>query len=193
MVEPPTPLSFATCMTVADAQRQPAQVTIVADSGQCAVLSERFGWVAVAHCSAVLAFVVRDTTIAISGSIRARVTQNCVATGEPLASAIDTAFSVQLVPRDQLNSDIGLAGAEIELDGDALDTIFYDQGRFALSEIIGEALALSVDPWPRGPDADRWLKQKGVKREDDVGAFGALSGLRDALATSSSDSTAKDG
>lgn len=180
------PLSFAKIMTIADARRLSSPMTIVADAEQCAALARRFDWVAVADYSAKFSFSEVDAYINMTGSINAKVTQSCVATGEPLASKIKTDFSVRLFPRDQMAGDTAMGQDEVELDSDALDTVFYDDGQFDLGEIIGETLSLSTDPWPRGPDADRWLRQKGIKGEDEAGAFGALAGLRDALASASS-------
>ena len=48
---------------------------------------------------------------------------------------------------------------------------------------VAETLALSLDPFPRAPDADAVLRAAGVLSEDEAvtGPFAALKGLKDKL------------
>jgi hypothetical protein len=42
-------------------------------------------------------------------------------------------------------------------------------------------LSLSLDPYPRSPDAEAALREAGVKSEDEVEPAGPLAGLKDLL------------
>jgi uncharacterized metal-binding protein YceD (DUF177 family) len=71
---------------------------------------------------------------------------------------------------------------EIELSEGELDVIFYDGGSIDMGEAVAETLSLSLDPYPRAPEAETVLKEAGVKSEDEVQPAGALAGLKDLLA-----------
>ena len=73
------------------------------------------------------------------------------------------------------------AGDESELDADDCDTVFYTGGAIDLGEAAAETLLLSLDPFPRGPNAAASLKDAGVISEEEAGPFGGLAALRDKL------------
>jgi uncharacterized metal-binding protein YceD (DUF177 family) len=106
------------------------------------------------------------------------VVQSCVATGESLPATLDVPFRLRFVPEDDAS-----AAEEIELSEEDCDTLTYAGGAVDLGEAAAETLALALDPFPRGPDADAALKAAGVVGEDEaeVGPFAALKGLRDKL------------
>jgi hypothetical protein len=64
-----------------------------------------------------------------------------------------------------------------------MDVVFYDQAAIDVGEAVAETLALSLDPWPRSPDAEAILREAGVKREgeEEKGPFAALASLKDKL------------
>ncbi|TAK16635.1 MAG: DUF177 domain-containing protein, partial [Rhizorhabdus sp.] len=114
-------------------------------------------------------------TILAEGRVRAMAEQACVATGGPVPVAIDEAFSLRFVPEGDAE--------EIELDVEDCDTIDYSGSAVDLGEAIAETLALSLDPFPRAPDAEAVLKAAGILSEDEVvsGPFAALKALKDKL------------
>jgi uncharacterized metal-binding protein YceD (DUF177 family) len=105
------------------------------------------------------------------------VVQACVASGDPVKARIDEAFSLKFVP------EADGAEEELELDVEDVDTIDYAGSAIDIGEAVAETLALSLDPFPRSPDADAALKAAGVLSEDEVvsGPFAALKGLKDKL------------
>src|SRR3546814_12300017 len=67
---------------------------------------------------------------------------------------------------------------EIEIGSDDLDLLPLEGDRIDLGEAAVQTLSLALDPFPRHPDADRILAQKGVLSEEAAGPFAALAKLR---------------
>ncbi len=153
-----------------------AEIAITADAAERTALAKRFGLIAIGLLEARYALRRDATGIFARGHLRARVTQACVVTGEPLPAAIDEDFALRFLPEDSE------AGDEVELSESECDTIFYTGGAIDLGEAAAETLALALDPFPRSPDAVAALREAGVLSEEEaapVGAFAAL--LRDTL------------
>ncbi len=170
---------FPRPMTAAEARRQAGPLHLAASPDERAAIAARFGLVALDRLEADLQFICDGDDVGVTGTLSADVVQACVATGEPIPARIATPVIVRFVPNDRLEA--AETDAEVELVGDELDIIGYAGGRFDVGDMIAETMALALDPFPRRPDADAWLAERGVKREDEVGAFGALAGLRDKL------------
>lgn len=151
-------------------------VEIAAEEAERKALAGRFGLVSIEALSARFE-VRRDAAGARAhGRVEAAVTQACTVTGEPLQARVDEALELRFVPE-------GLAeeGDEIELDEGACDTMFFTGGAIDLGEAAAETMALALDPFPRGPNAEAALRAAGVLSEEEAGPFGALAGLKDAL------------
>ena len=112
-------------------------------------------------------------SIRARGRIKAALAQACVATGEPLPSFLDEAFELHVQPEP-----VRVPDDEIELAGDELDVIFHDGSAIELGEAIADTLAVSLDPYPRGPNAEVALQQAGVLSEEQAGPFAALAALK---------------
>ena len=156
---------------------QPRGVTLEADADERAKLAKRFGLVALDRL--VGDATLRRTAAGIEavGRLLASALQSCVASGEPVAQAIDEPFALRFVAE----ADMAGAGDEIELDAEDCDVIAHDGQAIDLGEALAQTLALALDPFPRAPDAETALKQAGVLSEEEAGPFGALAGLRDQL------------
>jgi uncharacterized metal-binding protein YceD (DUF177 family) len=151
-------------------------IKVEADAAERAALAKRFGLLALDRLTAV-AELRREGDIAFAhGRISAAVVQACVASDEPVPAEIDEPFNLRFVPEAE-------GAEEIELDVEEFDTIDYAGAAVDLGEAVAETLALSLDPFPRAPDADAVLKAAGVLSEDEVvtGPFAALKGLKDKL------------
>lgn len=150
------------------------QVTIAADADERAALAQRFGLVALDRLSADFA-IRRDAAAVIArGHVSAAVVQSCTVTGAPLTASVEEEVALRFV-----EPSTGAGGdEEVELSGDALDTIEIEGGGVDLGEAAAETMALALDPFPRSPDAAAVLKQAGVISEEEAGAFGALAGLK---------------
>ena len=152
-------------------------IIVEADEVERAALARRFGLLSLDALSAEAALRREEDILFAEGRVRAAVVQACAASGAPVPAAIEEAFSLRFVPEGQE------AGEEIELDVEDFDTIDYVGGAIDLGEAVAETLALSLDPFPRSPDADAVLKAAGVLSEDEAitGPFAALKALKDRL------------
>lgn len=157
-----------------------SDVHVEATPEERAALAGRFDLQAIESLGADYAIRRDAAGIVARGHIRAQVVQSCVATGEPVPAAIDEDFTIRFLPETDADPN-----DEVELDADEGDTVFYSGGAIDLGEAAAETLALSLDPFPRGPNAEAALRQAGVMSEEEArrlaeesGPFGALAALR---------------
>jgi uncharacterized metal-binding protein YceD (DUF177 family) len=155
----------------------PRQLRIEAEAAERAALARRFGLIAIDRLAAELSLTRNGTEIALAGALSAAVTQACVATGAPLAAAIEAPFALNFRPQP----DPASPDEEVELGEEDLDVVFYDSASIDVGEAVAETLLLNLDPYPRAPGAEQALKAAGVNSEEEAGPFAALAGLRDKL------------
>lgn len=123
------------------------------------------------------AVIARDgEALTATGRLAAKLEQPCVATGEPVPAAVDEPFELTFLPEPASARD-----AEIELHADELDVVFHDGSRIALGAALVDTLALALEPYPRGPNAELALREAGVLSEDEAGPFAALAALKGKL------------
>jgi uncharacterized metal-binding protein YceD (DUF177 family) len=151
------------------------EIIVEADEPERAALARRFDLVEIGKLSAKAVLTRDGDVVSAIGELRARVVQACVATATPLPVEVKEAFSLRFIPM------LAAAEEEVELDADACDTVEYDGGAIDLGEAVAETMALSLDPFPRSPDADEILKEAGVLGEGDFGPFAALKALKDKM------------
>jgi uncharacterized metal-binding protein YceD (DUF177 family) len=147
---------------------------IVGDETTRRRLAGRFGLSAIDRLVATVTFDVHDATISVTGRIRAAIIQVCAISGEDFPVAIDEAVNLRFVPvRDAAAPD-----EEIEITADDCDEIEYAGLTFDLGEALAQTLALSIDPFAQGPDADRARAEHGLAGNAGNGAFAALAGFK---------------
>ena len=153
------------------------RIDLTATDEERAALAKRLGLVGIerlsAHCALDQVSGAKPGSIRARGRIKAALTQACVASGEPLPAYVDEAFELHFQPEPVRTPD-----DEIELSGDELDTIFHDGSAIELGEAIADTLAVSLEPYPRGPNAEVALQQAGVISEEQAGPFAALAALK---------------
>jgi uncharacterized metal-binding protein YceD (DUF177 family) len=159
---------------------EPRRIALAADEAERTALARRFGLVAVARLEAEAAVSRGGDRVVAAGSLRAEVTQSCVATGEPVEAAVDEEFRIEFRPTPAAGSE-----EEIELDETELDVLFYDGASIDLGEAVAQTLPLALDPYPRSAGAEATLKAAGVTAEGEAVAaaspFAALAALKDKL------------
>jgi uncharacterized metal-binding protein YceD (DUF177 family) len=149
-----------------------------ASEAERAALAKRFGLIGIDSLSAEALLSRREEDVVAEGSLTALVTQSCVATGEPVPARVEEAFSIVFRPHpDGVGPD-----EEIELSEGELDVVFFDGSSIDFGEAVAETLSLSLNPYPRAPEAEIALREAGVKSEDEVEPVGPLAGLKDLLA-----------
>jgi len=155
----------------------PRHISIGADEAERSALAKRFGIPAIERLSAEAAVTRDGDLIVAAGTLSAAVTQSCVATNAAVAETIEEEFRIDFRPQPSGVPEED----EIELSEGEMDVVFYEGSAIDLGEAVAETLSLSLDPYPRAPDAETVLREAGVKSEEEAGAFGALAGLRDKL------------
>ena len=149
------------------------RIDLKATDAQRAALAERLGLPAIERLEAHCALNHQGASIRATGRIKAALTQTCVASGDPLPAYVDEAFTLHFQPEPARAPD-----DELELSGDELDVIFHDGSAIDLGDTIADTLAVSLDPYPRGPNAEAALQQAGVLSEEQAGPFAALAALK---------------
>lgn len=156
-----SPVSFD--VNIARLPQKGMPVRIEANAEQRAALAAAHGLESVESYVADLQVTAwKRHGVRVSGSIRAKITQTCVVTLEPLDAVIDEDVEGLFLPD---NSKLGRQGFEtggeivIDVDGDDAPETFsgdhIDVG--ALSE---EFFGLAIDPYPRKPGADVPARQE---------------------------------
>jgi uncharacterized metal-binding protein YceD (DUF177 family) len=175
------------CRLNLDRAHDGERIDLVATDAELADIARRLGLVSLdrlsAHCvlghraPAPKSASTASPAIRARGRIKAALAQACVATGEPLPAYIDEAFELEFWPEPAHSPD-----DEIELSGDELDVIFHDGQAIDLGEAIADTLALALEPYPRGPNAEVALREAGVLSEEQAGPFAALAALKGKMA-----------
>jgi uncharacterized metal-binding protein YceD (DUF177 family) len=117
----------------------------------------------------------RGRGLAVRGTARARVTQSCVVTLDPVEGVIDeeveTYFAPDVAPR--LSGPMPEAAEVPDIDVEPLINERVDIGA-----LICEHLAIGLDPYPRKQGVDFQTGGDNGDEEEKSGAFAALASLR---------------
>lgn len=137
-------------------------------------LAERFGIVRVDSLCADLDLTRIDRTVEARGRLRAEIVQSCAVSAEDLPVSFDEEVFFRFVPESTSHTP----DEEVELDAEDCDEIEYNGTHFDLGEAVAQSLALAIDPFLTGPDADAARKAAGIGTPEDQGPFAALKGLK---------------
>lgn len=148
-----------------------APVELEASEAERAALAERFGLVSVGMLKASITLVAEGEEVQATGTLAADIVQSCAISGDDLPATIREDLDFRFVPEGAPS----LPDEEIELEGDDLDEITYTGTSFDLGEAVAQSLALAIDPYATGPDAD------AVREEHDLAEKGPSGPLQDAL------------
>ncbi|MBB3764846.1 YceD family protein [Sphingomicrobium lutaoense] len=149
------------------------RIDVTADEKERAAIADRLGLEALEHFSAHAVLHRDGEAVSAEGRVKADAVQACVATGEPVPEHVDEAFAIRFIP-----APIEGGEEEVELDEGEMDVVFHDGARIELGDALVDTLSLSLEPYPRSPNADAELKRAGVLSEEEAGPFGALSALK---------------
>ena len=178
----PVAPEFSRVYRLTQLKQQPLTVELSADEAERTALARRFGLVSLDQLDAEVVLTAEGEDVLADGHLRAKVEQACVASGEPIAVTLYEPVNLRFSPEpDQVQDEADEEMAESSADIDDRDLVHFEDAAIDIGEAVAQTLLLSLDPYPRSPDADAFLKQKGVVSEEDAGPFGALAGLRDKL------------
>ncbi|MXO65936.1 YceD family protein [Altericroceibacterium endophyticum] len=145
---------------------------IEASAEEAAALARRFALVAVKSLSARIELEPDGDAIHAEGRLIARIVQSCAISGDDLPVEIDVPVSFRFAPERAIDAD------EIELEEDECDEIPFTGHFFDLGEAVSQSLALSIDPYASGPNAEEVRKKAGLMDESASGPFAALAALK---------------
>jgi uncharacterized metal-binding protein YceD (DUF177 family) len=153
-----------------------ASLTLKATLEECRALAARFGLVRLDQLEGEVKVerVGEGELIHVAGRLHAAVAQRCVVTLEPFDQAVDAEFD-RLFSPDVPEE----ASGEVEIDAESELPEPLPGTGLDLGEILAEELSLALDPYPRSPEADQWLAERGIAGEDAArNPFAALASLR---------------
>ena len=143
-----------------------APVVLTATDAECAALAERFAIVAVRHLTATVSLEAQGEEVRATGNVEAGVVQACAVSGDELDVSISEPLALHFVPTSALPEYD--PDEEVELTEEELDQIPYDGTAFDLGEAVAQSLALAIDPYLEGPNADETRRQHGLVEEGEA-------------------------
>lgn len=149
-------------------------VRLEATEAERAALAQRFGIVAVHRLSAEVTLEPVKSAVEATGTLTADIVQPCAVSGEDLPVAISEPLSLRFVPA----RGPGRPDEEVELDEEDLDEIEFSGTQFDLGEAVAQSLALAIDPFLEGPNADEFRRKSGFFGDDTANPFAALAKLK---------------
>ncbi|RKF20789.1 DUF177 domain-containing protein [Altericroceibacterium spongiae] len=147
-------------------------VKLEASEEECAALAERFGLVRVASLAAEVELEPEKDAVMARGRMQASIVQSCAVSGEDLPVGIDEPIAFRFVPDRRITEE------ELELEEEDCDEIPYSGTAFDLGEAVAQSLALAIDPFLTGPNADKVRQEAGLLDEEAAGPFAALAALK---------------
>ncbi len=149
-------------------------LTLVPDEAARRRLAGRFGISAIPAMEATVRLLREGDRVTVTGRLVANVIQACRVSAEDFPVHIDEPVHLRFVP------PVGeiVLDEEIELTADACDEIEYEGTAFDLGEALAQTLALAIDPFAEGPNADSFRAEHGLTGETTTGPFAALAALK---------------
>lgn len=152
-----------------------APLELVANEAECAALATRFDLVSITWLTAKITLVADGEAVDANGTLRADVIQPCAISGDDLPAAIDEELTFRFVPERGTDAP----DEEITLDSPILDEIDYAGATFDLGEAVAQSLALAIDPFAVGPEAEAARAKHGISDQGPKGALAeALAALK---------------
>lgn len=165
---------FSHVVTLAEAA-QGRTMRLEADEAVRAAIATRLDLVALDRFVVTAEVCAVAGGIAAKGEIEAAVVQGCAATALPVPAKLTEPFDLRFLTGAEPVVD---PDEEIEISDGDCDILPLEDDRVDIGESAVQTLSLALDPFPRHPDADRILAEKGVLREEQAGPFAALAKLR---------------
>ena len=141
-------------------------VTLEANEAERAALAKRFGLMSIGKLAATLSLEAEGDEIAATGTLSAAFVQSCAVSGDDLPMTIEDEIKLRFVPMATLEA--AEEDEEIELEEDELDEIGYSGTSFDLGEAVAQSLALAIDPYATGPEADDARRRHGMVEEGEA-------------------------
>jgi uncharacterized metal-binding protein YceD (DUF177 family) len=151
-----------------------APLTLAPDEAARKRLAARFAITAIPAMQATVHLLREGERITASGRLTADVIQACRVSAEDFPVHIDEQVHLRFVPPGGET----IPDEEIELTAEDCDEIVYEGAAFDLGEALAQTLALAIDPFAEGPNAEKFRAEHGLNDEAPTGPFAALAALK---------------
>lgn len=138
-------------------------VEVVASETERTALARRFGITAVDRLVARVDLIEDGKAVSATGTLEADLIQPCAISGEDFPVTVREEIALRFVPSGSVPEEPEI---EIELADEDLDEIEYDGDMFDLGEAIAQSLALAINPYAEGPNAEAARKAAGIVSDD---------------------------
>ena len=147
-------------------------IKVAATEAERKALARRFALVVIDKLQATVKIEREGEALAARGRLSAAIVQSCAVSGEDLPVTIDEPLALRFVPAAEPEAE------EIELAETDLDEIPFEGDVIDLGEAVAQSLALAIDPYAVGPNAEMARKEAGLLNEAAAGPFAALAALK---------------
>jgi len=145
-------------------------IVLTATKAECMALAQRFALVRIDRLEASLSLTREAENVIATGRLLADLVQACAVSAEDLAVTLDEPLALRFVPA----SDDMAMELELEIDSAEADEIEYSGSLIDLGEAVAQSLALAIDPFATGPDANRARAQLGTRKDSPFAVLEAL-------------------
>lgn len=153
----------------ADQQR----IALQANADERAALARRFDLVRIDRLEAEVSLTRKDKAFEACGQLTARIVQSCAVSAEELTVSIDEEITLRFVPAAEPHAP----DEELEIDAHDLDEIEFTGTGFDMGEAVAQSLALAINPFAVGPEAEEARRKAGISSPEDNSPFATLKGL----------------
>ena len=144
---------------------------LVADEAERAALARRFDIVRIDRLEAEVVLERDGAALNVTGTLEADIVQSCAVSAEDLPVAIREPVAFRFVPDTAQHSP----DEEVELAAGELDEIPFTGTNVDLGEAVAQSVALAIDPFATGPEAEAARK---LLDEGQASPFAALEALK---------------
>lgn len=137
-------------------------------------LAGRFGIPSIPAMQATVQLTRDGERVTATGRLNGDVIQACRVSAEEFLVKIDEPLHLRFVPPGGET----IPDEEIELTAEDCDEIVYEGTAFDLGEAVAQTLALAIEPFAEGPNADAFRAEYGLGEESLSGPFAALAALK---------------
>ena len=165
MSEPAPAPEFSRPVSLRQIVGHPLQLE--ANEAERTALAHRFAISKVESLQADVSLDRKGDKVDAKGTLVADIVQPCAVSGEDFPVHIEEEIGFRFVPEGAIDPALAEGDEiEIELEASDLDEIDYVGDAIDLGEAIAQTLALAIDPYAEGPDADAVRREAGITGDD---------------------------
>ena len=152
-------------------------IVLTATAGERAALAARFGLIGINALTARVSLTRAGLAVLAEGRLEAWIVQACAVSAEEMVVMVDEPLRLRFVPESAVARGADGGGGEvIEVSPEDCDDIPFAGTGIDLGEAVAQSLALAIDPFATGPEAER-VRAAGLVAGD-AGPFAALAALK---------------